>query len=44
MMITLKKSVMISCQFIRLIEIVFDDLTSWRTFVVKLRAHMEAYL
>jgi hypothetical protein len=44
MIITLKKSVIRSCQFIRLIEIAFDDLTSWRTFVVKLRPRMEVYL
>ena len=44
MIITLKKSVIRSCQFIRLIEIVFDDLTSWGTFVLKLRPRMEAYL
>lgn len=40
----LKKSVMRSCQFIRLIEAVFDDLTSWSTFIMKLRPRMETYL
>ena len=44
MILSLKKSVMRSCQFIRLIEIVFDDFTSWSTFIVKLRPRMEAYL
>ena len=44
MIITLKKSVIRSSQLIRLIEIVFDDLTSWGTFVLKLRPRMEAYL
>ena len=44
MILSVKKSVMRSCQFIRLIEIVFDDLTSWSTFIVKLRPRMETYL
>ena len=44
MIISVKKSVMRSCQFIRLIEIVFDNLTSWCTFIVKLKPRMETYL
>ena len=44
MILTVKKSLMRSCQFIRLIEIVFNDLTSWSTFIAKLRPRMECYL
>ena len=44
MILAIKKGTMRSCQFIRLIEIVFNDLTSWDVFIKKLRPRMESYL
>lgn len=44
MILALKKSVMMSCQFLRLIRIALDDLTSWSSFIKKLRPRMEVYL
>lgn len=44
MILTLKKSIMRSCQFIRLINIAFDKSTSWPCFIEQLRPRMEVYL
>lgn len=44
MILRLKKSIMRSCQFIRLVNITFDQSTSWRSFIDKLRPRMEVYL
>ena len=44
MIITVKKNVMRSLQFTRLIDIAFDCLTSWEAFICKLRPRMEKYL
>jgi len=44
MIISTKKGAMRSAQFIRLVEIVFNNLTSWSVFIMKLRPRMEVYL
>ena len=44
MLLTIKKNIMRSLQFIRLIEIAFDRLTSWEAFIDKLRPRMKRYL
>lgn len=44
MLLTLKKSVMRSCQFLRSVNIALDKLSSWRAFIVTVRPRMESYL